>query len=155
MDISQILEEQDDETLIMNVVAYITAKQDFDIDSIPDVEKNVVAVITAQTIIDNRGFKYFFESDFSSKPDYQLFVDAYRSIGAEDSAEGIMQALALFPDNTPPADVEERYKYLEAIFDTEDHRYQQISQHERKIAGNLQNYSKAAAYIRQNKHAFV
>jgi len=155
MDISQILEEQDDEALLLNVVAHITAKQDFDIDSIPEVEKNVVAVITAQTIIDNRGFKYFFESDFSSTPDYQLFVDAYRAIGAEESAQGITQALAFFPDNVPPVDANERQKHLAAIFDSADDHSQQISVHEGKIAGNEQNYAKAAAYIRNNKQAFT
>ena len=40
--------------------------------------QTIVAVTTAQGIIDNGGLEYFFGADFPNHPPYSFFVEAYR-----------------------------------------------------------------------------
>ena len=154
-DLAEILEEQDDETLLMQVIEAITKREDFDISRIPQAHRNVVAAVTAQAIIDNGGFRYFFESNFNGHPDYQMFVDAYENIGAKEAADAINQALMLFPEGTPPAELDEREKYLDAIFGDDAPARAQMGEIETKISGKVEHYSLAANYVRDNKDQFV
>ena len=50
---------------------------------------------TGQAIIDNGSLPYFFSSDFPDAPDYSLFSEAYRAIGAEDVVGYFDAAVAL------------------------------------------------------------
>ena len=147
-------QEDDDETLLMQVIEKITGVQDFDINAVPDEHRNVVAVITAQAVIDNGGFRYFFESQFEGSSDYQMFVKAYKDVGAAESADALNQALMMFPEGVPPAELEERQKYLEAIFGSDNDASKQINDIEEKILGKVENYSLVASYIRENKNLF-
>ena len=94
---TDILDEQDDETLLMQVIESITHREDFDISQIPEAHRNVVAAVTAQAVIDNGGFRYFFESNFSGHPDYQMFIDAYNNIGAKEAADAISKVFSSIP----------------------------------------------------------
>src|SRR3954462_213387 len=64
----------------------------------------VWAVEQAQGIIDNGGFQYFFENDWPENPEYSLFVDAFRRIGAAEAADCIQDAASMFPSSTPQLD---------------------------------------------------
>jgi len=151
-DLSQ---ELDDESLLMQVIEKITTAQGFDIHQISQEHRNVVAVITAQAVIDNGGFRHFFESHFDGDSDYQMFVQAYQNVGAAESADALNQALMMFPDGVPPAELEHRQKYLDAIFDkTSDHQ-NKITDIENKILGKVENYSLVANYIRDNRELFT
>src|SRR6478735_2557646 len=72
-----------------------------DIAKLPVRVRTVALVHAAQGVIDNGGLQYFFESDFPSKPDYVLFIEAYRAIGAEDAANTLAKSVGLFPFESP------------------------------------------------------
>lgn len=147
--------ELDDESLLMQVIEKITTAEGFDIHDVSQAHRNVVAVITAQAVIDNGGFRHFFESQFDGSADYQMFVQAYQDVGAAESADALNQALMMFPDGVPPSEVDERQKYLNAIFDESGNDNLKISAIENKILGNMENYSLVASYIRDNRELFT
>src|ERR687890_591346 len=72
-----------------------------DLRKLPARLRTVVLVHAAQGIIDNGGVQYFFESDFPGQPPYSVFVDAYHTIGAEDEAQALADAVKLFPFANP------------------------------------------------------
>ena len=150
--IEEIINEQDDETLIINVLEHIAQNHGNDMTTMPDVERNIVAVITAQAVIDNGGFRYFFETDFDGKPHYNIFVEAYDQIGATESAGSIEQMLAHFPDKTPPEDHGKRRKYLDGVFKSPD-ASPELKIIENMILGRVENYASVARYIRANRDA--
>ena len=67
----------------------------FNVNTAPLQNKVVVMITTAQGIIDNGGFDYFFESEFEDSPDMQDFVTVYKEIGAIESAVAIEKALKI------------------------------------------------------------
>lgn len=65
----------------------------FDPHSAPFPYKVVVMLTTAQGIIDNGGFEYFFESPFDGTPDMDDFPRVYEAVGALGSADTVREAL--------------------------------------------------------------
>lgn len=80
----------------------------------------VLAVTSAQSVIDNGGFRYFFENDWPGQPPYSFFSAAYRMIGAEMPAECIDRAVALFPFAQPEQHEEKRRRFLQALPDAHE-----------------------------------
>ena len=91
-----------------------------DIAKLPASLRTVALVHAAQGVIDNGGLQYFFESDFPGKPDYALFIEAYRAIGAEDAADTLGQAVKLFPFDSPHKYQKKRNKFLDSFLDEDD-----------------------------------
>lgn len=50
-------------------------------------------LLTAQGMIDNGGFEYFFENDFEGDPDMNDFPLVYAAVGAMASAAAVKEAL--------------------------------------------------------------
>jgi len=155
MDIQKLIKESDDETLLMQVLETINQQAAIDISQLPDEHRHVLAAVTAQAIIDNGGFRYFFTSHFKGRPDFKMIVDAYTQIGATDAADAIRQALHLFPDGEPPEAMDEREKYIEAIFNENSQYAKSMGEFESKVLGRIENYALAAAYVRENADKFV
>jgi len=154
-ELDKLMNETDDEALLMQVLEAINNKEDFDIGQIPEEHRHVVAAVTAQAIIDNGGFRYFFSSHFKGRSDYQMIVEAYSEIGAKESADAINQALLMFPNGEPPEALDEREKYIEAIFGKDSKFAKEVGEIESKVFGKLENYSLAANYVRENVEKFV
>jgi len=154
-DLEKLINESDDEALLMQVLEAINQREDFDIGDIPDEHRHVIAAVTAQAIIDNGGFRYFFASHFKGRPDYKMIVEAYSQIGAKESADAINQALLMFPNGEPPEALDEREKYIEAIFGKNSQHAKALNEIESKVLGNMENYSLAANYIRENAEKFL
>jgi hypothetical protein len=154
-DLQALINDTDDEALLMQVLETINQKADFDISQIPDEHRHVVAAVTAQAIIDNGGFRYFFTSHFKGRPDYQMIVEAYSKIGAKESADAINQALMMFPDGAPPEELDERERYIDSIFGKDSQHAKQLGEIESKVSGKMENYSLAANYVRENADKFV
>ena len=74
----------------------------------------VVLVTHAQGLIDNGGFRYFFENDMPGNPEYSVFSDAYRQIGAAKAASLIDLAVNLFPFENPHILFEKRNEYMDS-----------------------------------------
>jgi hypothetical protein len=77
-------------------VVFAGFESDTDISRFPRPRQVFITIYSAQGIIDNGGFGYFFESDWPDKPPYSRFSDAYREIGAADVAELIDRGARLF-----------------------------------------------------------
>lgn len=86
------------------------------ISSVPEPARTLMAVYTAQGIIGNGGFAYFFESDFQGGESYEVIINSYKNIGLNAHAEAIKSVLGLFPNGTPHKDPKDReefiYKYM-------------------------------------------
>lgn len=154
-ELEKLINETDDEALLMQVLEAINQNEDFDISDIPEAHRHVVAAVTAQAIIDNGGFRYFFSSHFKGRHDYQMIVEAYSQIGAKESAEAINQALNMFPNGEPPESLDEREKYLEEIFDKDSEHAKTLDEIESKVFGKMENYSLAANYVREHADKFL
>jgi hypothetical protein len=111
----------------------------------------VLIVHAAQGLIDNGGFQYFFEADFPGTPPYAFFVDAYRTIGAEEEARIFARAVALFNFPEPHLNRKQRNKYLD--------RWQKDPRSPMNLLTDLMCGNKAVweyleTYIQQNKGEF-
>jgi Domain of unknown function (DUF4375) len=69
--------------------------------SLPPVSRVVTIVLALQGVTNNGGFIYFFEADWPGKPPYSVFADAFRAIGADETAECIEVAASVFPFTEP------------------------------------------------------
>src|SRR5690348_960937 len=71
---------------------------------LPPVWRIFATIYTAQGIINNGGFRYFFENDFPNHPPYSDFSDAYRQIGMTEFGDWIDRATSLFGFPDPHLD---------------------------------------------------
>jgi len=75
--------------------------------------QTVVVLYSAQGVIDNGGFRYFFESNFPVKPPYSMFSQAYKQIGATKAAENIDRAVEMFGIRNPHLNCKKRNEFLD------------------------------------------
>ena len=68
-----------------------------DMEALPVPLRTLLMVEAAQGMIDSGGLEYFYEADFPNNPAYDVFVQAYRRIGAESAAECIEASALMFP----------------------------------------------------------
>ena len=72
-----------------------------------------VIVYTAWGIIGNGGFQYFFESNFEGDPPFDIFTQAFRTVGLGEIALRFSELVALFPFNDPHKSSQKRQVFLE------------------------------------------
>lgn len=112
--------------------------------------QTVAVVATAQGIIDNGGFRYFFGGDFPNNPSYSIFIDGYKRIGATHIADQLEKAINLFPFQTPHKYENWRKNYIESI--SEDHEFYKI---EDLICGNQSVWDLLDKYIEKHNKYFT
>lgn len=120
-----------------------------DLTALPVPLQSLVLVYSAQGVIDNGGFQYFFESDWPGSPSYSVFSSAYRAIGATQVANAIDQAIGLFPFDEPQLKLELRNEFLSTL--PENHLLFQLGD---SICGNESIWLQLSEYVRQNAQAF-
>ena len=72
------------------------------------------AVYSYQGVTDNGGYAYFFDHDWPRQIPYSVFVKALREVGAEEAAECLERAVALFPFPNPERERDKRRAFLES-----------------------------------------
>lgn len=77
--------------------------------------QTVVLIYPAQGMVDNGGFRYFFENDFPGNPPYSIFCDAYRRIGAVEAAECLERAVSMFPFDHPHLSAKRRSEFMDPL----------------------------------------
>jgi hypothetical protein len=108
------LSPQDDELLAETAdVVFADVYRDAPITHLSPARQVFVRIYVAQPIIDNGSLPYFFGGDFPDSPDYSVYSDAYRAIGADDVAGYLDAAVALFPFSAPHLDLEARKRYIQ------------------------------------------
>jgi hypothetical protein len=99
----------------------------FDIDKLPVEMKTLLLVHAAQGKINNGGLQYFFENDWPSQPQYSVFSDAYRQIGAHECADMLDRAVALLAIEHPEQHADLRQKRMEELCEQEESEFARLS----------------------------
>jgi hypothetical protein len=150
----QLFTKADDSPLVDAVAEVIQHRYpSIRLDELTIEEKTVIAVMTAQGILGNGGFRYLFEADFEDGACYTEIVDALRRIGDEESAQIVQQALHLFPNATPHTDLEARDRYLTHLYETRVQEAEQLD--ERFWERDPQTTQALARYIRAHRACFL
>jgi hypothetical protein len=138
------ISRQFDRTLQRAMAAAAKAK---DVAKLPAPVRHIALVHAAQGVIDNGGLQYFFEADFPNKPDYALFIEAYRAIGATEAAQALEEAVALFPFDSPHKFVKERNAFLDRFRNDDDQaRESPFEPLTDRLCGNKTVWQKLEAY---------
>ena len=118
---------------------------DDDVSRLEEPYRTVAIIFSAQGIIDNGGFCYFFENDWPHCPPYSLFADAYERIGRIKGASAIRSAVASFGFETPETNLEGRRKFMEQNYNEEEF---EVSGWEDCLCGDQKVWSDLAAWVK-------
>lgn len=116
---------------------------------LPAVLQPVVLLMTMQGMIDNGGFRYPLEWDFPFTPPYSVFSDAYRTIGAQDAANRLDKAVAMFPFPYPERESEQRNQFMDGL--KEDDEFFLLGD---AVCGDETIWQLLDAYVQKNAAAF-
>ena len=122
-----------------------------EIESLPEPVKIFLLVHGAQGIIDNGGYRYFFESDWPDNPPYETFIRAYEVIGCDSQAEELRRVVATFPFARPELHKERRNAFIDANFDGEADSVRGWGD---ALCGDEDVWRKLADYYEAHKAAF-
>lgn len=120
-----------------------------DMQALPLPLQTLLIVEMAQTLIDAGGLEYFYEADFPNNPAYEVFVQAYRRIGAESAADCIEASASMFPFAEPHFFEALRQVWLEKM--RVDPHFAGLGE---RISGDASVWEKLSQYVRQNIDAF-
>ena len=113
--------------------------------SLPIPLQTVALIYSAQGVVDNGGFCYFFGADWPMNPPYSIFSDAYRRIGAIEAAEFIEKATAMFPFPEPHLHKEQRIIFMDGLRD--EHEFFALGN---RICGDEAIWKKLSEYVLAN-----
>src|SRR5262249_24060397 len=66
--------------------------------------------------VGNGGFQYLFEADLPGDPELVHTRQAFKTIKAHKASEAFEKAMAVFPNSTPPKDVQSRLKIYQSKY---------------------------------------
>lgn len=122
---------------------------------IPKPQQTVLLVIHAHGIIGNGGFQYLFEGDFTGDPEFLLTRQAFKTIGATDASTAFEKAFAVFPNSTPPADIERRLEMWQSKYNLMDAINNKSSPDSMYFSAMNGVEEKLNAYIKANEVEFA
>jgi hypothetical protein len=115
-DVDKLLETEDDFELCDGLFKRLIKHhgEDLDVAKCKDKDQTVLLVWHAAGIIDNGGFQFLFEGNFKGDFHFAKTAAAFKTIQAAKCAAAIDDALKLFPNSKPPADIEKRLKLYQS-----------------------------------------
>ena len=128
---------------------------DVDPSKIPKPQQTVLLVYHSHGIIGNGGFQYLFEGDFLGDPEFLLTRQAYKTIGASDASAAFEKAFAVFPNSTPPSDIDCRLEMWQSKYDIMDIIKDKSSPDAIYFHAMDGIMEKLNAYIKSNEAAFA
>ena len=115
----------------------------------------VWAVGNAQGVTDNGGFQFFFESNWPETPCYDVFIGAFREIGANEAADCFEKAVSLFPFENPQLDCDGRMEYMEVSRLLPQERTSEIDiLGDRVVEISDETYAKLSDYVLNHRSYF-
>jgi hypothetical protein len=87
---------------------------------IPEPHRTAILVLHAHGIIGNGGFPYLFEGDFPGDPEFLLTRQAFRAINATNASAAFQKAFAVFPNSTPPNEIDDRLQLWQSKYTLRD-----------------------------------
>jgi Domain of unknown function (DUF4375) len=94
-------------------------KQGRDVARLPIELQTVVRVVSATGVIGNGGLRYFFERDWEGSPLYDVFINAFRTIGANEIANSINGMVSLFGFPDPQSNGARRHARYAELWESE------------------------------------
>ena len=149
MPIDEIFDLKDDGKLCDEVFKRIAKLHGnrMDISKESKCERVVTLVWHSMGIIGNGGFYYLFQGNFNGDPGYIYTAAAFEKIGAVEAATAFKEALATFPKNKLPENIEERNQIWSKLpWDHDANR--------KFWRANDEIVTKLAAFIRANRKQF-
>ena len=80
--------------------------------ALPPPIRPIITTHSAQGVIDNGGFAYFFECDWPGLDDWNIFAEDFAAVGHDKAAVAIRAALELFPGGRPQSALKERRAHI-------------------------------------------
>ena len=120
---------------------------DREIHEVEDPYFTIAVIFAAQGVIDNGGFRYFFENDWPKNPPYSIFYDAYDRIGLQDEAKNLKDAVLSFGINGPERQIELRNKYIDENYDEDKF---EVKGWNDTICGNEFVWDKLVLWVKDN-----
>lgn len=127
-------------------------KANDNIELLPPTVSFFLLVHSAQGVIDNGGYRYFFESDWPNNPPYSRFVNAYNAIGCNKQAHELARVVSTFPFDSPHLKKEYRNKYMTENYNDDNH---EIKGWGDALCGDKEVWEKLKQYYLINKKEFV
>ena len=124
---------------------------DDDMSRLPESVRIFLLVDGAQGVIDNGGYRYFFEADWPGNPPYEDFADAYEAIGCIRQAADLRRVVATFPFSEPHLHKDERNAFIEVRYDK--HTYC-VPEWGNTLCGDKEVYEKLAMHIAIHRKDF-
>ena len=122
------------------------------IDALPRSVVTFLLVYSAQGVIDNGGYQYFFEADWPGNPPYSKFIEAYSEIGCEKQSHDIERVVTTFPFENPHLNERERVKFIETNYDEDNLEVQGWGE---MLCGDNEVWEKLESYYLENINDFV
>ena len=151
-DIDEVLNTRDDFKLCGELYTRLIKHYGKDIDLSKCKRKHQVVLLVwyATGIIDNGGFQYLFEGKFKGDPHFLKTAAAFKAVKAKKCAKAAEEALKLFPNSKPPADLEKRLTIYQS------HRLAKRLAIDDKFFSESSKIPKLLAkYIRANRKKFT
>ena len=127
-------------------------KVDDHIDDLPRSVANFLIVYSAQGVIDNGGYRYFFGADWPNNPPYSKFVGAYSAIGCVKQSHDMDRVVSTFPFENPHLSESKRIKFIEANYDEDEFEVKGWGE---MLCGDNDVWEKLESYYLENIKDFV
>jgi len=127
-------------------------KKKDNMDLLPEAVATFLLVHSAQGVIDNGGYRYFFESNWPGNPPYSRFIQAYKAIGCDNQAADFGRVADTFPFEAPHLDEEGRNKYMDENLDEEEYA---VKGWEKNLCGDEEVWRKLEAFYTTHASDFA
>lgn len=122
---------------------------------LPKAQQTVLLVYHAHGLIGNGGFQYLFEGDFPGDPEFLLTRQAYKTIGATSAVAAFEKAFAVFPNSTPPSDINRRIKMWQSKYNLVDSLRDESAPDSMYFSADDSVMEKLVDYIKANEGEFA
>jgi hypothetical protein len=122
-----------------------------DMGRLPDSVRIFLLVHGAQGVIDNGGYKYFFEADWPGNPPYEHFSEAYEAIGCISQAADLRRVAGTFPFQDAHLRKDERKAFIDARYDEKTHCVPEWGD---ALCGDTEVFEKLALHIALHRKDF-
>ena len=114
--------------------------------------QTLLLVESAHGIIESGGLEYFYDADFPNNPPYEVFVEAYRRIGAESAAACIEATAQMFPFDEPHLFAPLRQVWLEKLRVDPLQEFARLSE---RVCADDSVWAKLGDYVERHRAAFA
>lgn len=135
-----------------DITVSLLKKVDGDIERLKEPISTFLIVYSAQGVIDNGGFYYFFESNWPNSPPYEQFINAYRKIGCIKQAELLEKIVNTFNFDNPHLNQAKRLSYMNELLNEETN---EVSGWGDDLCGDEEVWFNLESYYLGHKNAFA